>query len=164
MIVAMSKNRVIGKDGDIPWHISEDFKRFKRLTLNSCVVMGRKTYDSLPFKPLPKRENVVLTRSDAQYEGAKVFSDYQEALEYAKGNHEKVFIIGGSAIYQEGLKYADVLELTIINKEVEGDTYFPEFDTDLFVEVSREEHIDEKEGAYAFVTYERKSDYEYSHM
>ena len=151
IIAAVSKNNVIGKDGKIPWHIKEDFARFKQLTLNCPVIMGRRTLESLPIKPLPKRTNIVLTRQkDFQLDGVIVKGSLEEALNYCK-DFEKVFIIGGQKVFEEGMKFAHKLEITRVEKEVEGDTFFPE--------IKKEEWEMEKEetgNGYSFQTYKRK--------
>ena len=144
IIAALADNGVIGAAGKIPWHISDDLKRFKRLTLGHPIVMGRKTYDSLG-KPLPGRRNLVLTRGPA-IPGVECFSDLQVAL--AACESETVFIIGGAEIYRQALPLASTLLLTHVHRRVEGDTRFPEYDSSQWQEVGREEHSD-----YAFVEY-----------
>ena len=158
VIAAIAKNNVIGKDGDIPWRIKEDFQHFKDLTMGHPCIMGDKTYDSLPdnSKPLPGRENIVLT-FDKNYhpEGAKIFYSFEDALEYCK-DKEKAFITGGASIYKLGLKVADTLELTRIHKDFEGDTYFPEINFDEWELIKKEDKLDEKHGEFSFLTYVRK--------
>jgi dihydrofolate reductase len=151
IISAVAKNGVIGKDNTLPWHYPEDFKRFKTLTSGHAVVMGRKTYESLG-RPLPKRLNIVLSRrEDLEIEGCVVACSLEEAKKIcAEKNEEQMWIIGGSGIYAEGLKIADVLELTEVHKEFDGDVYFPSWDTMLWKEVFREKHEE-----YDFVRYER---------
>ena len=158
VIAAIAKNNVIGRDGDIPWRIKEDFQHFKDLTMGHPCIMGDKTYDSLPdnSKPLPGRENIVLT-FDKNYhpEGAKIFYSFGDALEYCK-DKEKAFITGGASIYKLGLKVADTLELTRIHKDFEGDTYFPEINFDEWELIKKEDKLDEKHGEFSFLTYVRK--------
>ena len=125
-IAAMSRNRVIGVDGRIPWHISEDLKFFKRTTLGHIIVMGRKTYDSLG-KPLPGRENWVVSR-EANIEGVTVLRSFDAIEEPADGRH--LYIIGGAQLYAALLPRCSELLLTRIDREVEGDTFFPEFEND----------------------------------
>jgi len=132
IIAAVAKNGVIGRKNDIPWRISEDFKRFKSLTLGFPCIMGDSTYRSLPdnSRPLPGRENIVLSldRSYQQPE-VTVFYDFDCAIEYAKNSGVgKVFITGGATIYRLGLAVADYMELTRIHKEFNGDVFFPEYD------------------------------------
>ena len=149
IIAAIGKNRVIGKDGKIPWHISEDLKRFKLLTVGHTVLMGRKTWESLG-KPLPHRRNVVI--SSGKIPGVEYYPSVGEALTALK-DQEKVFVIGGERIYAELLNSADELFLTFVEQESEGDAYFPEFQELLdrkFRAVNREQH----EG-YEFVDYVR---------
>lgn len=128
IIVAKSKNNVIGNNNKLPWNISEDMKRFKELTTGNVVIMGRKTYESLPeqFRPLPNRLNIVITRNpDYKPNGVMVYDDLQKAILKA-GTNKEIFIIGGGEIYKEGLKFADRLYITEVDGEFEGDTYFPE--------------------------------------
>ncbi len=149
IIAALSRNRVIGKNGKIPWHISEDLKRFKRITTGHTVLMGRKTYESMG-KPLVNRRNIVLTSKEIP--GVEIFSSLGEALQNLAGE-EKVFVIGGGELFAQVLESADEMHLTHIDKEVEGDAFFPPYVHlvgKTFREVSREEH----EG-FAFVDYQR---------
>lgn len=124
-IAAMSKNRVIGIDGKIPWHISEDLKFFKRTTLGHIIVMGRKTYDSLG-KPLPGRENWVVSRS-AEISGTRVFRSLEEIPEPTDGRH--LYVIGGAELYAALIPRCSEILLTHVSLDVEGDTWFPEFES-----------------------------------
>ena len=144
LIAAIAANGVIGAAGKIPWHISADLKRFKRLTLGHPILMGRKTYDSLG-KPLPGRRNLVLTRGPA-LPGVECFSDLAQAL--AACREETVFVIGGAEIYRQTLPLAQTLQLTHVAQSVPGDAKFPEFDLQRWQVVAREEHP-----GYAFVEY-----------
>ncbi len=155
IISAISKNNVIGIKNKIPWYIKKDFEHFKELTLDNPIIMGRKTWESLPIKPLPKRRNIVLTRDvNLDLPGVEVCDSFESALKLCEGE-KKVFIIGGSNIYSQGLKYANVLELTRIDKEYEGDSFFPEINLEEWKIVSKKELIDEKEGKYFFERYEK---------
>ncbi|HTR81845.1 MAG TPA: dihydrofolate reductase [Bacteroidota bacterium] len=124
IIAALNKKRVIGKEGKIPWHISEDLKRFKRLTLGHAVLMGRKTYESMG-KPLVDRRNVVLTSNDIT--GVETYSAVGIALD-ALQDEEKVFIIGGGELYEQFLERADELFLTLVDNDIDGDTFFPPYE------------------------------------
>lgn len=161
MIAAMSRNRVIGKDNDIPWHLPDDFKFFKESTRHHHVIMGRKNYESLPhkFQPLPDRPNIIITRKDHYpVSGATVVSSLAEALDFAeKANEEEAFIIGGGEIYRLGLEVAETIYLTEIDGEIEGDVFFPEFDHKVWKETARRHHsADERHRfAFDFVTYEK---------
>ena len=148
------KKRVIGKDNQMLWHISSDFKRFKKLTTGHPVIMGRKTYDSIG-KALPGRTNIVITRGQRNYEDALVAHSIEEALELAKAQEgsEDIFILGGGTIYEATLPLADVLNLTIIHKEFEGDTFFPDY-SEFTEKVFKEEHLDE-EIPYTFLDLKR---------
>lgn len=125
IIVAMSKNRVIGKDNNMPWHLSDDLKNFKKITMDKTIIMGRLTYNSIG-KPLPRRNNIVLSRS---LEDSKVtiFGSLDKALNESH-NEEEVFIIGGADLYSQTMNIATKLYLTTIRDEISGDKYFPDFD------------------------------------
>ncbi|MEM7297097.1 MAG: dihydrofolate reductase [Bacteroidota bacterium] len=161
MIAAMGKNRVIGKDNDIPWHLPDDFKFFKNTTNGHHVVMGRKNWESLPhqFQPLPNRPNVVITRqADYQLKGALVVSSLVEALDVARKNDEsEAFIIGGGEIYRMGLEIADRIYLTEIDGEFDGQVTFPTFSKEKWKESSREHHPadDRHQYSFDFVVYEK---------
>ena len=128
LIAACSENRVIGKDGTLIWHIPEDLKRFKKLTLGNPIVMGRKTYESIG-KPLPGRTNIILTRDkNFKAENCLVYNKISDVLEiFEKSN---IFVIGGGEIYKQFLDRADRIELTLIHKNFDGDTYFPQIGND----------------------------------
>lgn len=127
LIVAMSQNRVIGYQNKLPWHLPEDLKRFKEITTGHTVIMGRKTFESIG-RPLPGRKNIVLTRNPGyRAEGVVVFSGLTEALGAVPAG-EEVFILGGAEVFREALPLADKIHLTLIHKEFQGDTFFPELD------------------------------------
>jgi dihydrofolate reductase len=157
-ILAMSKNRVIGKDNQIPWHLSADLKYFKRTTLNHHIIMGRKTFLSIG-NPLPKRTNVVLTRNPFFIaSNVLVATSIEEGLQLARDNgEEETFIIGGGEIYRQSMPYLDKIYLTLIEVEVEGDVFFPELDESQWQLVSEEAHKadDKNEYNYSFLIYER---------
>lgn len=139
IIAALNRKRVIGKDGNLPWHISEDLKRIKRLTTGHTILMGRRTYESLG-KPLPNRRNVVLTSRDLA--GVETYKTIPEALEALK-NEEKVFVFGGGDVFGQLLDKADEWLLTIVDNDVEGDTFFPPYEHligNSFLLVGKEEH------------------------
>jgi len=157
-ILAMSTNQVIGKDNQIPWHLSGDLKYFKRITLNHHIIMGRKTFLSIG-KPLPKRTNIVLTRNPF-FIASNVLraGSVEEALRMAEGNGEtEAFIIGGGEIYKMAMPFCDKLYITLVHAEVEGDTFFPEIDRQEWQLLSEETHpADEKNDYdYTFQVYER---------
>lgn len=158
LVAAVAANGVIGRDGGIPWHLPEDLRRFRDVTMGTPVVMGRRTWDSLPerFRPLPGRRNIVVTRAlDWSAEGAERAASLAEALALA-GDVPRVSVIGGAALYDAALPHADLLLLTELHREVEGDTLFPDWDRDAFVEVDREEHRSADGLPFAFVTYRRR--------
>ena len=129
LIAAIGKNRELGDSGKIPWHISEDFKRFKQLTLGHPIIMGRKTWESLPVKPLPGRYNIVITRDqEFEPEGAIVCNSIENAIEKAREMlKDEVFIIGGGQIFEQSISLADKLYLTIIESDFKADTFFPDY-------------------------------------
>jgi dihydrofolate reductase len=161
LIAALSQNRVIGKNNDLPWHLPDDMKYFMQTTKGHHVIMGRKNYDSLPekFRPLPNRTNLVITRQENfSAPGCHVFPNMTDALNFAKAeNNNEVFIIGGAEIYALALPYANKLYLTEINAHIEGDTYFPLFDAQEWNEISRNHHAADERHAHAFdfVIYQR---------
>ena len=147
MIAAVAENNVIGKDLDLPWYIKEDWKYFKTKTLGKPVIMGRKCLDSFGGKPLPSRPNIIITRNtDFQAYGATVVHSFDDAIKLGKkiaadlGVNE-VMLMGGTAIYEEGLKIADRLYINEIHMKPEGDTFFPDFDRSQWTEVLREPGI-----------------------
>lgn len=143
IIVAMGRDRVIGKDNALLWYIPDDLKRFKALTLGHSVIMGRKTWESLPekFRPLPGRTNIVVTRQD-DYDaiGAVVAHSLEEARAAAARAHgaDEICIIGGAQLYVEALPFADRLYLTLIEDDKEGDAYFPEYEQQFTKKLSEE--------------------------
>jgi dihydrofolate reductase len=158
VVAAVARGGVIGRDGGIPWHLPEDLAHFKSLTTGHAVVMGRRTWDSLPdrFRPLPGRRNVVVTRNaDWHADGAERAGSLEEALALLRD--ERVFVIGGAEIYAEALPLADELFLTEIGAEVAGDAFFPDWDRNAFVQASRDERVSDDGVPFAFVTYRRHS-------
>lgn len=155
LIAALAENRVIGNNGSIPWRIPDDMRHFKELTTGNPIIMGRKTYDSLPRKPLPGRTNIVLSRDPAYIsDGIAVCRTIEEALVIAGDSHSKdkiAYVIGGGAIYSAFLPKANIMELTRVRGTYQGDAFFPEINLDEW-DVAR---VIPREG-YQFETYERK--------
>ncbi len=149
-VVAVARNGVIGKDGGLPWHISSDLKRFKEITMGKPVIMGRKTWESLPKRPLPGRHNIVITR-DASYtaEGASIVMSAEAALEVA-GGADEIAVIGGAEIFALFLPMADRIYLTEADLWVVGDTLFPNLDPGAWRESSRERHPQGPKDSAAF--------------
>ncbi|KPF69269.1 dihydrofolate reductase [beta proteobacterium AAP99] len=161
LILARAANGVIGANNALPWHLPEDMAHFKALTLGKPVVMGRKTWDSLPprFRPLPGRQNIVVTRNAAwRAEGATAVHSLSDALK-AAGDAPEVMLIGGAQLYAEGLPIAQRVYLTEIEREYEGDAFFPLLPAFQWRGTAREDHVSEKDTslAFSFVTYERVS-------
>ncbi len=160
LIAAMARGRVIGRGNALPWHLPEDMVHFRAATRGHPVIMGRKTWDSLPkrFRPLPGRRNIVLTRKSAwQSPGAEALPSLAASLA-ATAAAERVFVIGGAELYAAALPLADTLMLTEIDADIEGDTRFPTFDGLGFVEVERQrmQAAAPNEFEFAFVTYRRQ--------
>ena len=156
MIAAAGENNALGKDNQLIWYLSDDLKHFKNLTKGHHVIMGRKTFESMP-KALPNRTNVIITRQkDYKAENAHVVHSLEAALAFVEDD-EQPFIIGGGEIYRQGLDYADSIELTRVHEEFEADTFFPEIDSAKWREVWRENHDkDEKhKHAFSFIRYEK---------
>jgi len=157
IIAAMDIKGVIGLEGDLPWHLSADLKRFKEMTMGKPLIMGRKTHESIG-RPLPGRKNIVLTQSqEFKAEGCTVVHSLEEAL-FAAGEVDEVMIMGGSGIYHQSLNRANRLYITEVHADVSGDVYFPEFDIGEWVEIEREDHSadDKNDFDYSFVVMERK--------
>lgn len=160
IIVAVCNNNVIGGNNKLLWHISEDLKRFKNITTGHTIIMGRKTFESLK-KPLPNRHHVILTR-DKNYKvdsnQVTVVNDIETIMKTYENSGSEIFIIGGGEIYNLFLPYCDKLYLTKVNKDFEGDTYFPEINYDEWtVTESSEEYIDPKNNlSYQFINLCRK--------
>ena len=150
IIAAIGKNRELGLNNKLIWHIKEDMDYFKKVTTGYIVVMGRKTFESIG-RPLSNRENVVITRNNLDIEGVKIEHDRYKILEY----NEKVFIIGGESIYSFFLPYADNLYLTEIDEEALADSFFPEFNKEDYEEETIGEGID-NDIKYKFKKYKRK--------
>ena len=156
IIVATSKNNVIGRDGGIPWHLSADLKRFKALTTGHPIVMGRRTFESIG-RPLPGRRNIVISNSVNAIEGCDVIKSVDDLLN-DKSLDGMIFIIGGGEIYKQFLPYAKKVYLTEVETEItDGDTFFPELNPMEWIEVGRESHEDDEKNDfnYSFVDYER---------
>jgi dihydrofolate reductase len=157
LVVAASTNNVIGSDGGLPWHLPDDLKHFKRLTVGKPVIMGRRTFESIG-RPLPDRRNIVMTR-DAVYaaEGCDVVTSVDEALDLVE-DADEVMIIGGGQVYRDFLPHADRIYLTRVQADVEGDTYFPDIDEAGWRLVSSEPHAADEKHAYAFdvMVFERR--------
>ncbi len=152
IIAAHDKNKNIGQAGKLPWNLPADLKRFKEITIGHPIIMGRKTFDSIG-RPLPKRDNIIITRGDLSIPGVTITHSLEEALAEAKKKTSgEIFIIGGGEIYRQAMELADKLYLTLIDKEFTGDTFFPDYNQ--FKETRRETHQGD-EFTYHFVELKR---------
>ncbi len=158
IIVAVANAQVIGINNTLPWHLPEDLKRFKALTMGHHIVMGRKTYESLG-RLLPGRTTVIVTRNkDYAVEGAIVVHSVEAALA-ACASDDEVFLIGGAELYQQGIAHADKLYITEVHADFEGDAFLPSFDLSQWDEVAREQHEAANGLRFSYVTYLRQSAY-----
>jgi len=158
IIVAIAENWAIGKNNDLLWHIPEDLKRFKKITTGHKIIMGKKTYLSLPVRPLRNRENIVITDNTGDvFPGCTVVYSFEEALGKC-GTGEENFIIGGASIYEQFLPSTDRLYLTWVHKEFEGDVFFPVIDFEEWKIISLEDFpVDDQLGfSYSYVVYDRR--------
>jgi dihydrofolate reductase len=158
IVVAYAANRAIGRDGGLPWHLPTDMKHFRELTAGGTVVMGRKTYESIPkkFRPLPGRRNIVLSRHGPDLPGAEVCGDLGAALGAAADGEGATFVIGGGATYAEALPLASRVVATEVDGDVEGDTFFPALDAAEWACVSSDEPVAENGFTYTIRVYERR--------
>jgi len=159
IIVAVSEDWGIGKDNELLWHISEDLKRFKRLTSGKTVIMGKKTWESLPKRPLPGRKNIVLTdKADELIENSVTAYSIEDALGKCEKN-EEIFIIGGGSVYRQFMPVADRLYITHVHKKSPADIYFPEIDLSIWEVTEKEELKTDGENGipYTYTIYERKN-------
>ncbi len=161
LLVAMAKNRVIGRNNKLPWHLPADLKHFKFLTMGQTIVMGRKTYESIG-KPLPGRANIIVTRQTGyEVPGTTVVNSIDDALlicERTRPISGEIFIIGGEELYRQTLKICQRIYITEIQRDFEGDAYFPEFDPSEWEETQRDKHISENDTnlEYHFVILDRR--------
>lgn len=160
MIVAMtSETNSIGLNGDMLYHLKEDLKYFKETTLNNTIICGRKTYFSFPKRPLPNRKNIILTKSDSQFEGAFTLNSKEDVLRYAKENpSERIFICGGDSVYSQFMDIASKLYVTVIdeNEKVKSDSFFPNIDHSVWAIESESEYIcPENAPKYKYLVYRR---------
>lgn len=168
LVVARGSNGVIGRDGDLPWRLRSDLQRFKAITIGKPCIMGRKTWESLPLRPLPGRLNVVLTRDegwgdDGQAKGALVCRTLDEAIEIAREQAQddavdEICVIGGAALFEAALPRAKRLYITEVEAAPEGDVHFPDFDADQWTDIASETHPagEKDDHAFTFRTLERR--------
>jgi len=157
IIVAVSDDLGIGMNNDLLWHLPEDMKRFKRLTTGNTIIMGKRTWESLPKRPLPGRKNVVITDiPDETFEGAVMAYSIDDAVSKCKGDSE-IFIIGGGSVYRQFMTLADRLYITHVHKKTEADTFFPKIDKRTWEIAEKEEFTPEGDGVpYTYIIYTRK--------
>lgn len=141
IIVAMTKNRIIGNDGKLIWHIKEDMLLFKELTINNTVIMGRNTWDSIPekFRPLPNRKNIIISRTLSDAKGATITRNINDAIKVSKNNNDQIFCIGGAQIYKEFLELADYLHISWVKKNYQGNIIFPKINFEKWEEIHTKE-------------------------
>jgi dihydrofolate reductase len=168
LVVARGSNGVIGRDGDLPWRLRSDLQRFKAITIGKPCIMGRKTWESLPLRPLPGRLNVVITRDegygeDGQAKGALVCTSLDEAIEIAREQADEdgvdeVCVIGGAALFEAVLPRAKRLYITEVDAAPDGDVHFPDFDAERWIEVASEAHPagEKDDHAFVFKVFERR--------
>ncbi len=157
IIAAVGRNRALGKDNDLIWHLPADLRRFKSLTRGHHVIMGRKTFESLG-KPLPKRTNIIVSRNPHySAEGCIVVNSLEKALEIARSDSNP-FILGGAEIYKQALSFADHMDLTYVHEEFEADAFFPEFDPEEWELTGREDFEKDAENPYdySFLQYKKR--------
>jgi dihydrofolate reductase len=156
LIVAMARNRVIGVNNTLPWHLPADLKHFKALTMGHHIVMGRKTYESIG-KPLPGRTSVVVTRNAGYAPPGVITANSLEGAISACGDENEIFVIGGAELYRQAIALADRVYLTEIDAQIPGDAYLTELDSKQWRETGREGHMPDEKNAYPyqFVTYDR---------
>lgn len=157
LIAAVAKNRAIGKDGQLLWHLPEDMRYFRETTRGKPVIMGRKTWESLPdsFRPLPGRKNIVISRNPSyDAAGGTLVGSLEEALRQTEEN-EEVFVIGGADIYRQALPLAHRLYLTEVAQDFDADAFFPEYRGSEWKEVSRSEQKSKSDIDFAFAVYQR---------
>ena len=155
LIAAISDNNGIGARGKVPWHIPEDLKRFRELTIGHPVIMGRNTYESISdkFRPLPKRKNIILSSSLSNQKGIYIARTIDEALELTEG--KDTYAIGGKSVYELILPLTKRLEITRVHRDFEGDTFFPEINWDEWRIFMRKDYVSENDIPYSFLTYLR---------
>lgn len=159
IIVAVSEDWGIGKDNELLWHIPEDLKRFKRLTFGNNVIMGKKTWESLPRRPLPGRKNIVLTDDPLECIDCSVTAySIEDALSKCE-KEEEIFVVGGGSVYPQFIPIADRLYITHVHRKTPADVYFPEIDLNIWEVVEKEEfNSSENEGIpYTYIIYERRN-------
>ncbi len=156
IIAAIANNNVLGKDNQLIWHLPADLKRFKQITSGHCVIMGRKTFESLG-KPLPNRTNIVITRNPHfKAEGCVIVHSLKDAIRLSKTD-DKPFILGGANIYSQAILLADILDITFVHHDFEGDVFFPKIDPRVWKEVSRQHFKADTKNKYdySFVRFEK---------
>ena len=155
LIWAMSENRVIGRDNQLPWKLPDEMAYFRRTTLNHHIIMGRKTFESMDCKPLPNRFNIVLTRSAEEFTDVTTVASIEDAIEQAteKSIDEEIFVIGGANVYRVAIPLADRLHCSIIHAKIEGDIYMDEIDFGAWAMTSKQTHEMDAKHAHSYTTY-----------
>lgn len=159
MIVAASENNAIGHNNELLWHLPKDLKYFKDVTSGHCIIMGRRTFESIG-KPLPNRRNIVITRrEDLEIDGVEIANDIEAAIDMV-GEDQEPFVVGGGQVYEQAMDYVDRVYMTRVHAHVNGDTHFPELDPNEWQRVLHESHKKDAKHAYdfSFEVWERKKD------
>ena len=158
IIAAIGKNNELGKDNQLLWHLPEDLKYFKKMTLEHPIIMGRKTYESIG-KPLPNRTNIVVSRKEDWFkEGILIVPSIKDAIKHAKKINEQIFIIGGGNIYEQTIDLADCLKITQVDFQTEADAFFPKIDENIWQKTDEIHHPKDEKHTYdfSFQTWERR--------
>src|SRR5215216_4455218 len=150
LVAAVARNGVIGRQGQLPWHLPEDLKHFKRLTLGHVVIMGRKTFESVNSKPLPGRRNIIISSKSGAIAGVEVLPSLEAATALLAGCTESIFVVGGSGIFAAALPIAQAMHLTELDEAVEGDIFFPPFDRSQWKVVREVRHEKDDRHAMGF--------------
>lgn len=157
IVVAMGRNNAIGKDNKMLWHLPEDLKHFKNLTLGHPIIMGRKTYESIG-RPLPGRTNIVVSRKENWFEeGILIVPSLKEAIKHSKKISDQTYIIGGGNIYEQTIDLVDRLEVTVVDATIDADAFFPKINTKVWKEVKKDCHQKDEKHLYdyCFITYDK---------
>lgn len=150
LVAAMSRNRVIGRQNRLPWHLPADLRYFREVTQGKTIIMGRKTFDSIGRRPLPNRRNIIISHHCTAIPGCEIVSSLEEALLKAQSGSSEIMIVGGQTIYEQSMPLATDIYITVIDMGIDGDTFFPEWNPEEWKEVERIEHKADEANHYDF--------------